>query len=442
MYTMDQDVLTNGALGALLKQDQARKLNPRGLLQPGSSLLASPGFLVNCLSPKRNGNEDIGFPQLQIQSSQKRKGDWSSGPQKSPITPPSRKRTKYSLKEMADQFTASTIELAARSVMLPRAPQQKNSSSKLPGISESLNVFMSQNPEETVGSASVPAMTPEPAQEDLLSDLDMSWLEPTPIREETKGCSTSTVDPNPRIDILRQPQGNKEQKLPDPVPLNPQKVKHQFLSATPVQEPSLLHRTVGLFSKHYELVKGALDLAPEEVRRKAPLPKEEADACSNTCMSMTTPDSCGYPLNIALEHDANLEVLKLLADAAPEIITHRDGRDECGSLSLVLRRQNYNKNFLQIVHLLIKANPMSLRMTDRRQNSPLHIALASGGATLELVRVLCLLYPPALLKTNVSGETPLQVAQRTTLCQDNVQAFVQEAYNQELCRLSSSPSGN
>lgn len=407
---MDQDVLTNGALGALWKQDQARRRNRS--ISPQGSLLSTPGLLASCLSPKQN--ENITFPQLQLQSSHKRKTD----PQLSPLTP--RKRVKYSLKEMAEEFTASTIELAARSVMLPRAPHEKNTKNKLPGISQSINVFMSPNPEKTVPSVS-PKLKKK--QEEDLFGMDMSWAEPTPIRElPSDSCSS-----------LSNPQGAPLLPLHDDLDLlEPTPLPEPRTQVPLPEEPSLLHRSACLFPTNFELIKGALDLNPQEIRRKAPPLKEDCDACGTTC---------GYPLNIALEHDASLEVLQLLADAAPEVITCRDGPDDCGSLAMVLVRKR-NQNFLQVLHLLIKANPMSLRMTDRQGNTPIHIALGNveTATNLELIRVLCMLYPPALLQTNANGQTPLQVAQRQATTDRSVLAFVQDAHKQELERVSSSSS--
>ena len=210
------------------------------------------------------------------------------------------------------------------------------------------------------------------------------------------------------------------------------------MSVTPViSKPSILHRSLKLFPTNFKVIKGALELDPRELRRKAPSVHRNKSPVGTTAGIVIATgatigkSSCGYPLNIALQNDASLEVLELLVRGAPEVITCRDGVDESGSLHIVLRRNPANTP--QILHMFIKANPLSLHMTDRRQNTPLHVAVARR-ASLQVVRALYLLYPPAILQTNLNGETPLQVAQRSNLCEEDVYNFIQDAYHEAILK--------
>lgn len=393
--------------------------------------------MVNCISPK--SNKKLPFPQLAV--GQKRKNSW---PQKNSSSaspsPRPNKRTKFSLKEMADQFTASQVELAARSFMLPRGPDQKNTCKHVPQISDSINIFM--KPE----SCAACAKEEEPVQLQQESSLDLSsWadLDPTPMRETTAlgfAEPTPIADPSliaeptpiweaPDIPLFQDTSANSCAPFQLDLPENLQ-VQGLSSSASPTieEEHSLLHQTIQLFPTNFDLVKNALELNQKDLRRKSPLPN-----------SASKSKSYGYPLNIAILHDASFEVLELIAKAAPDVITRKDGNDDCGSLSLVL--QQFPKNALQVVHLLVKANPMCLRMANGSGNLPLHVALEAGTASLDLVRVLCMLYPPALLQTNSKGESPLAVAQRAKV-PDAVLKLVQGVTKNQEQRHGATASSN
>ena len=276
-------------------------------------------------------------------------------------------------------------------------------------------------------------------QSSLVSSSDMnqelSWCNPAPMMgANTKGyiqpCQHPGLTRNNMRDVLATGK-NKSLQLqqmrmrPVPFSVDPQQVVQTFISCAPDEntEPSMLHRSLTLFPDNLSFIRGALELDPRELCRKARMPP--ADSNSNIFVKQ----SYGYPLNIALQNNASMEVLHLLATGAPHIVTARDGRDESGSLLIALRQDPKNTHAL---HLLIKANPLCMKMTDRRRNTPLHVAVARG-ASLAVVRAICMLYPAALLQSNLNGETPLLLAQRSTnMCKEDVCNYIQDAYHEEL----------
>ena len=279
-------------------------------------------------------------------------------------------------------------------------------------------------------------------QSSLLSSSDMmqdfSWCTPTPMMDvNNNGCILPFQNPGPTRNSMREELVSGKHKSlllhqmrmrPAPFSLDPQKVVQAFISRasdTINTEPSMLHRSLTLFPDNLSFIQGALELDPTELRRKACTPAAEPNS------SIFVKQSYGYPLNIALQNNASMEVLHLLATAAPDVVLARDGRDECGSLLIALRHDPNNTNAL---HLLIKANPLCLKMTDRRRNTPLHVAVARG-ASLAVVRVICMLYPAALRQSNLNGETPLLVAQRSIkMCSEDACNYIQDAYHEELFR--------
>ena len=428
----------------------------------------------------------------------KRKAEWpleqDASSQKPPYQQPKQQTLEASaLKEIADQFTTSQIELAAQSAMQQSTTSTRSLSNlatgmNSPGFAVNGNGVnngsgasqrqrneaefqtiqqqqMQQQPVFAPKQQAVAAPQPQlPALAGYSSPYnDVSWanLDPTPIRE---GAVSTSSHSNPNNgsdgnsdssaktrDILSTLKTREQQVPPKPYNINVHQVLKQFMSVTPVShEPSVLHRSMKFFSQDVNVIKGAIEFAPHDLRRKAQLRDEDDDDNDSKCSKgrkgmfggIKTIDiskgSCGYPLNIALQHNASMEVLELLVQAAPEVITCRDGPDESGSLHIVLRREPANTP--QLLHMLIKANPLSLRMTDRRRNTPLHVA-AGRGASLQVVRALYLLYPKAIVLRNLSGETPLEIAQRsTTLCGEEVLNFVQKSYYEELLKAKDNSS--
>jgi hypothetical protein len=117
-----------------------------------------------------------------------------------------------------------------------------------------------------------------------------------------------------------------------------------------------------------------------------------------------------------------MEVVQMLVQAGPDVLTQADGTDGAGTLGIAL----LHKCSLEFVLLLVNANPACARVADRRANYPLHIAVASG-LSLEIVKRLHVAFPKALEMRNFHSQTPLDMAQRSTRCPEPVMNYLQSA---------------
>jgi len=190
-------------------------------------------------------------------------------------------------------------------------------------------------------------------------------------------------------------------------------------NTTPLQKtsdaPSLLHQSCRLYPTTAAVVESALRVDTDAVRKPSTPVLEigQAKKVQNTY---------GYPLNIALSHGGSLEVLKMLAEAAPEILLEKDGMDGSRSLGIAVMA----KNDWPIISMLLRTNVKCIQVADRKGNYPLHIA-ANHGLPLVIVKKLYRLYPKALQMRNFHSETPLDIAQRSTRCSEEVMNFLQAA---------------
>ena len=187
------------------------------------------------------------------------------------------------------------------------------------------------------------------------------------------------------------------------------------LPAQPSENQSLLHQSCRLYPTTVAVVESALRIDPGAVRTPITTPSQNGQ-------SITNQNNYGYPLNIAIAHGGSLEVLKMLAEAASEILLKKDGSEGSGSLSVALTV----KSDPSIIMMLLRCNIESIKVADRRGNYPLHVA-ANYGAPFNVVRKLYKIYPKALEMRNFHAESPLDIAQRSTLCSEQVMNFLQTA---------------
>lgn len=182
-------------------------------------------------------------------------------------------------------------------------------------------------------------------------------------------------------------------------------------------EDSLLHDACRLYPKTLTVIMGALRVDPSNIRRRG-----ASSQVDSSRMTKRPRSECfEYPVNIALDRDASLDVLQLLVQAGPEVLRAQDGPELCCTLSLALNK----KRDEDIVRMIVEANPDCLKVTDRYANLPLHIACATG-ASLAVVKLLCMLYPAGIDQKNLHGQKPLEIAQRNALCSDAIVDHLQQ----------------
>jgi len=218
----------------------------------------------------------------------------------------------------------------------------------------------------------------------------------------------------------------------------------------------LLHRSCQQFASDPFVVKTALNLDPSAARKRAQMSASQSKTAQAEIRTRFVPlpqgcirrpfnknkpitkEAYSYPINIALNNQASVEVVAMLASAAPEVLTEQDGFHQVCPLSLALTTMMGNakeskssksssNNFMAVIDVLLTANPRAVCLPDRRHNLPLHIAI-QHGAPMEIVRQLYCLYPEAGRMQNFHGETPLLIAQRTSKCPEAVLDFLQARY--------------
>ena len=169
-------------------------------------------------------------------------------------------------------------------------------------------------------------------------------------------------------------------------------------------EDSLLHQSCRLYPTTPAVIESAIQMDPAAVRKTNPQ------------------QGYGYPINIAIKNKANLDVLKLLIRAGPDILVQKDGNDGASSLGIAVAL----KSPADVVRLLLAGNNATASVQDRRANYPIHTAVSSG-LSLEIVTLIVRAYPEGLKKRNFHGLTPLEISQRSTRCPEEVMHFLQTA---------------
>eukprot|EP00934_Nitzschia_sp_Nitz4_P007036 Nitzschia sp. Nitz4//scaffold7_size249615//182554//184512//NITZ4_001196-RA/size249615-processed-gene-0.307-mRNA-1//1//CDS//3329558499//7026//frame0 len=197
-----------------------------------------------------------------------------------------------------------------------------------------------------------------------------------------------------------------------PVPKIPSSPKGADAQSNNAVE-SLLHQSCRLYPTTAAVVESALRIDPEAVRKAVPVTVEKGKKLQNVY---------GYPVNVAMTHGGSQEVIEMLIKAGPDVLIRKDGNDGAGSLGIALVNGGDNK----LVDMLIQANPECVTVADRKGNYPLHVAV-NYGRPLELVKRLHTLFPGALQKRNFHSQTPLDIAQISTRCSEEVMNYLQSA---------------
>ncbi|KAL7566242.1 hypothetical protein ACA910_011305 [Epithemia clementina (nom. ined.)] len=343
----------------------------------------------------------------------------------------------------------------------------------VPSASSQLNVSMSQSPSKIGGNASFSSSLASRLSQ---STTSMGGI----IRPSSSQSSMSAVQSNMAMLLNRNQQqqqnGNspfnlqQQQQLQSRKRTLPQtnlasaaasKAPRSLTNATArrnfatMNSDSLLHNSCKLYPKTLVVLESALAFDPDAIRRSVPLlvgnPEEkkkkgdEEDTEGKQVLPLQFPSAAtteigdkssssfksaswySYPFNIAMKHDAGLDVLTLLAKEGPDVLAKTDGDEEGGSLGIALGME---KPSLDIVRLILANNPATKNVADRQSNLPLHIAvrapLESPADRMELVRLIYAAYPEAIHERNFRGETPLDVAVRSPFACDAVIDFLQQ----------------
>jgi hypothetical protein len=227
-----------------------------------------------------------------------------------------------------------------------------------------------------------------------------------------------------------------------------------------IASSNLLHTTCKLFPHSRVVVESALQCDPEATSVAIPI------FCSSSATANSQPPDANstsisnyyaFPINIALQYEAAMDVIELLVESNSQVLIKRDGPNQTGSLSIALSTasstsppennkevtETCSKNLAkcaqgqccvmpspscraetpsrmdQLVALLLRANREGAKILDRRNNTPLHyVARCKNEVSCATVSLVYSLYPEALHVRNWLGQTPLQVAQRNLQMSD------------------------
>ena len=127
-----------------------------------------------------------------------------------------------------------------------------------------------------------------------------------------------------------------------------------------------------------------------------------------------------YSLNLALQTDMDSSMIEKILNSAPEVMSQEDGKMRETSLHVLMK---HRPNDVATVDLFLLTNPSCVSITDCRLNTPLHIA-CSKGASLDVIRHMCILCPEAMTQRNFYGHTPIQLAQRSSSCPEDVSLYL------------------
>lgn len=127
-----------------------------------------------------------------------------------------------------------------------------------------------------------------------------------------------------------------------------------------------------------------------------------------------------YPLHIALAHGASMDVVKLLVEKAPEVLTEKNGNGMCPlSVAISFRAKPH------VIKYLLRQKKRCITFHDHKMNLPLHLACIYG-CPIDVIRLLCRVYPKATEQENFDGRTALDIAVRSFMSNDQVVDFLQE----------------
>ena len=205
---------------------------------------------------------------------------------------------------------------------------------------------------------------------------------------------------------------------------------------------TLLHRTCQQFPNNLGIVQTALSLDTNAARRIAIIPAvasataNHADGAKKYGMNnqlnknnifspfRATNEPYQIPINIAVYHDASLDVIQTLIEAAPEMLLKQDPGSRVGLTTLLVALQRQPKN-VDLIKLILKLRPQAASTKDIKHNSPLHVACQYLWP-VEIIRSIYYAYPEALSAANFHGETPRHVAERTNGCSEDIIDFIHQ----------------
>ncbi|CAB9512718.1 expressed unknown protein [Seminavis robusta] len=244
----------------------------------------------------------------------------------------------------------------------------------------------------------------------------------------------------PQIDVLR-PQG-QENAFASNLKVDPQTLvpgsgqalqdSYPQTDVPKIDVKFYLHNACRTFTTEKDVVEIALSMDPQAICRQedhngAPSKaKKGRETITFLPWKTFTPraERYSYPVNVALQNKASMDVMSVLVYSGPDVLLQQDGYDQRCSLSIAL---SHNPKDLDLIDLVLFANMKAINLQDPKLNYPLHVA-ASKGASVDVLKRLYTYFPAALLKPNLNGETPYDIARRSMLVDERALKFLQKKH--------------
>lgn len=217
---------------------------------------------------------------------------------------------------------------------------------------------------------------------------------------------------------LQQPQQPHQQRrrhldsfsITETRPLKRVKIETNS-TASHTHMTAALHLACRAATSNLDFVKSIIDKNPTlaTCRIKLSTTKKTYDAALRRLVSRPGKELYSLPLNLALQNRASMSIIETLISAAPTLLTLKDGPQGLTPLHVLLK---HHTDYEDPMIFMLLRNPEIASITDDRGNTPLHYA-CMYGASLDVIKHLCVLFPRSLHLRNRDNVTPVQLAQRS-----------------------------
>ena len=155
---------------------------------------------------------------------------------------------------------------------------------------------------------------------------------------------------------------------------------------------------------------------------------------TQTVVTRESKETYTLPINLAIQYKKdtnknNMALVETLIRAAPELLTSKDGADGLSPIHVLLK--HHADDYERALDFMLLQNPSVASLVDCRENTPLHYA-CMYGASMNVVRRLCMLDPQAITQCNRNGQTPFQLSQRSSrMCSDEMAWYLWEKHDEQ-----------
>jgi hypothetical protein len=116
-----------------------------------------------------------------------------------------------------------------------------------------------------------------------------------------------------------------------------------------------------------------------------------------------------FPINIAIQYNADPRVLKLLVNIAPQVLEMPDGPNLESSLHIAIKHHCPAES----IDMMLMAMPSAAATKDRHSNTLLHAACLMRPEEGDLIHNILVCHPRAARERNFHDQTPLLLLQRS-----------------------------